>query len=507
MHLARVLLFVSAILVASCGESSLPSSPDLGSAPGTGVIATPPPPPPALATPTGRLSVMVTDTEGNPLSSADVFVTGIGFMPGFNSSYFQRHASDQAGVAMFEATPRYVRVCANHAIGGGCQLDAEISQTGSTVVPIVIVPALPVTVAMLPVTVGSLSADRTEFEFRISLFALPETGFTPHSYWRENATPVFLRLDSCWVHLDHFSTAPPTCNYYSGTTHVSVLDYMYDPTGTPALHATGSNSAMLLLEQSQRVSAYDPYGLRSRAAKRFVERTRAGSQHDLIAIAGFAGPGPDASNPALLPQLPLWVPAVGTTAFSTETPANMAALDALQPLFGGNAPVLEALSAALSLTAAQASTTQRRSIVAVLGGDDDSGMSEMQRKAALASLRQKQADTGIQVVLVVGRLDAESAERARLGELAAALRAPIIYAGYPSNWLVKTDGLYAALELAADLLSGKVLPNVNAKFRMKSDQPGGFQTGSTLHGTVFVESDQCPMGCGELPYQFAVEIP
>jgi hypothetical protein len=170
------------------------------------------------------------------------------------------------------------------------------------------------------------------------------------------------------------------------------------------------------------------------------------------------------------------------------------------------ATVFDALAAALTLTAAQAPATGRCAIVALLGGGDDSGLSESQRQAALASLSQQQADTGIQVVLIAGRLDANSMERKNLAELASALRAPIIYAGYPKDWRENGDGLYSALDLASDLLAGSALPSVAAVFRMKSDQPGGYQSGPTLRGTLWIESDVCPMGCGELPLEFAVDI-
>jgi len=505
MHVARVLLIFPIFLVASCGESDLPPSPQgSAAAPGTGVYAVTPPP---LATPTGSLTVFVTDPEGRPLSNATVFVTGTGFTPGFNNSYFQSHATDKAGVATFQATPRYVRICADHERGGTCKLDAEVAQSGGASVSIVIEPASPITVALLPVTAANLSADRAEFDIRVSLFASEGTGFTPHSYWRDNATPVFLRLDSCWVHLDPFVQKSPTCSYYGGSRDATVLEYAHDPAGAPALPVTGPFSALLLLEQGQRFNEYDPSVERSQAAKHFVEIAHVRAKDDQIAVAGFAGQDAGISTPALLPQLPLWVASNTAMLFSADRLAHRAAVDALEPLVGGNAPVLEAMSAAISLVAAQTPATHRPAIVAILGGADDSGLSDTQRKNALAELRQKQGDTGVQVILVIGRLDAESAERTHLGELAAALRAPIIYAGYPRNWLIRTDGLHAALDHAADVLTGVPLPSVKATFRMKSERPGGFETGSILHGTIFVESDQCPMGCGELPYQFAVQVP
>jgi hypothetical protein len=122
-------------------------------------------------------------------------------------------------------------------------------------------------------------------------------------------------------------------------------------------------------------------------------------------------------------------------------------------------------------------------------------------------LRQTQADTGIQVVLVAPRLYEESQESSELAELAAALHAPIIYAGYPKGWKDHVDGIFFALRLASNLVSGSSLPSVSATFRLKSGEPGGFQRGTTLHGTVWIESGYCPSDCKELPLHFAVEVP
>ena len=122
-------------------------------------------------------------------------------------------------------------------------------------------------------------------------------------------------------------------------------------------------------------------------------------------------------------------------------------------------------------------------------------------------LRQQQTDTGIQAVLIASRLREDSADRAALADLAAAIRAPTIHAGYPGDWQDQTDGLHAAMELASDLLDGSALQSLKATFRMRSDQPNGFASGAVLRGTLYVESSQCPMGCWELPLTFAVTVP
>ena len=460
------------------------------------------PQPDAVAT--GSLTVMVTDPQGEPLANAMVTV-----YDGQQTVVIGTAASDQDGMVTFKAVPSTALVYVSHPLGY-CRIEvADVRQAGSTAVTAIVQPASPVTVALHPVTVvaGSTSADGTELELHVAIVASEKSRFVPSSYgsYAASQPTPYLRLDDCIVWLDSLRTTP-ACVYESSG-RVAAADFSFDPVGTPAAPAArGPYSALLLLDQSRRVADYDPYDLRTLAAKHFIRRARSSTQADLVAVAGFAGQGGDASRPPLLQQLPLWAPPHTATVFSADRFAQEAAVDTLRPLVGGTAPVFDALGAALTLTAAQAPATGRRAVVALLGGGDDSGLSESQRQAALASLRQQQADTGIQVVLVAGRLDGDSVERRNLAELAAALRAPIIYSGYPKDWRETGDGLYLALDLAADLLAGSALPSVEAVFRMKSDQPGGFQSGPTLHGTLWIESDLCPMGCAELPLEFAVDI-
>lgn len=100
-----------------------------------------------------------------------------------------------------------------------------------------------------------------------------------------------------------------------------------------------------------------------------------------------------------------------------------------------------------------------------------------------------------------------------LADLAAALRAPAISLGvttkpvsgfYAQTWMA---GMYGALDLAADLLDASPLPSLSAVFRVRANQPDAFPAGATLRGAIFIESDICPMGCWEIPLEFAVEVP
>ena len=494
---ASIVALLSLAALAACGGVGGGStSPGPSGAPSPSV-------PPPIAVGSGSLTVTVTDPYGKPLANATVTV-----FDGRQTTIVGTADSDQHGMATIDAVPTAALVSVTHPLGY-CRIElADVRQTGPTALTATVQPASPVTVALLPVKAGSVSADRTELELQVSVLASTVGHFVPASYGIYGSTPgptPYLRLGDCVVWLDS-SRVTPGCAYETGGS-VTVSDFTFDPVGIPAAPAAqGPFSALLVLDQSLRTAEYDPHGLRTLAAKHFVRRARSGAQADLVAVAGLAGPGGDASRPPLLQHLPLWVPPVAPAVFTSDQFAQEAVVDSLEPLVGGTAPVFDALAAALTLTAEQAPATGRRAVVALLGGGDDSGLSESQRQAALASLSQQQADTGIQVVLIAGRLDEDSVERRNLAELAGALRAPIIYAGYPKDWRAPADGLYWAMDLAADLLAGSALPSLHAVFRVKSDQPGGFQSSPALQGTLWVESNQCPMGCWELPLQFAVDI-
>lgn len=486
--------------LASCGGDG-----EIAVSPGGGASGARPAP---KATSTGRLTVAVTAPDGLPLANASVTV--------FYDSQpmtVQTASSNQNGMAYIEGVPEAVIVTVDHPLGYYRKVLSGVQQIGGVSTPVmaVIQPAAPVTVALLPVMVpaAGVSADRTEIELHVSLVASAKAPFIAASYgsYAGSLPTPLLRLEDCYVWLDS-SITTPTCTQDTGQSgQVTALEYSYDPVDTSPLFAESElYSALLLLDQSRRVAEYDPSGMRSLAAKHFIRSGRVGGwDSDGIAVAGFAAQDGDASRPPLLPQLPLWMPLSTPYLFSGDRFALEAAVDSLEPLVGGAAPVFEALGAALAVTAG--SLAERRVIVALLGGGDDRGLSELQRQAAIASLRQQHRDSGVQVVLIAGQLDEDSGERRNLAELAAALRAPIIYAGYPTEWQARKDGLYLAMDLAADLLAGSAMPSVKAVFRMRSGQPGGFQRGSLLQGTIHVESNLCPMECAELPLQFAVEIP
>jgi hypothetical protein len=183
--------------------------------------------------------------------------------------------SDQDGMVTFKAVPSTALVYVSHPLGY-CRIEvADVRQAGSTALTAIVQPASPVTVALHPVTVaaGSISADGLTLP--MSPRRIGEARFAPSSYgsYAASQPTPYLRLDDCIVWLDSLRTTP-TCVFESSG-RVSAMDFSFDPVGNPAAPAEGGPySALLLQDQSRRVADYDPYDLRTLAAKHFIRRAR-----------------------------------------------------------------------------------------------------------------------------------------------------------------------------------------------------------------------------------------
>jgi hypothetical protein len=499
------------VLLSACGGSSPQPS---------GLPTLDPGSPPPRPTGTGTLTVSVADSEGRPLADASVTVfntTQTGTVGNMRTS--------STGMATFNAVPAAARVSVIHEFGAYYQQNnVAVSQQGSTFLAVTLQAGRPrPTVALLPVSIapGSVSADRSELTLEVTVVASAAAPFAPAgpSDYSPAATPAMaLAFDDwtlyggreCYVWLDRTRTVP-SCEPWGDRYAVAIEEFTYDAAGSvPRLAAPGpAASAMLVMDQSARVSRLDPGARRSFAARQLIARAVTGSAPQTLSVAGFAGGG---NGAAALPEQPLWVPRGSGTVFSTDRAALEAAVGVLEPLVGGSAPVFDALEAAFTLTATNA-PPGNRSVIALLGGGDGGARSDSARREELAALRRQRDDAGIQAIVIAAAPDEQRGEHLALADLAAALRAPAISLGvsmqtgsgfYSQTW---TAGLYAALDLAADLVNGSPLPSLSAAFRVKANQPNAFPAGATLRGAIFIESDICPMGCWEIPLEFAVEIP
>ncbi|HEY7671865.1 MAG TPA: carboxypeptidase-like regulatory domain-containing protein [Gammaproteobacteria bacterium] len=480
-----------------------------------------PVPPPG----TGTLTVSVADPEGRPLVDATVSV--------FNPAQAQVVGSTRTGttgVATVGSVPATALVYVHHAFGESYRNgNVDVAQQGVTLLSVTLQPGRPMpTVALLPVSIpaDSIGEDRSELALHIKVVASGSAPFVPAGYgdYSVASTPALgLALGardsagssySCLVWLDTRRTVPACGGPWGESPYtVSVEEFSYDRAGTvPLLASPGpARSAMLIMDQSARVSGLDPGVRRSFAARQFIARTLAPSNPKSLSVAGLAGDGGNASAPVSLPEQPLWLPLAPGTLFSTDRAVLDAAVAVLEPMVGGSAPVFDGLEAAFKLSATEAPPGSR-AVVALIGGSDDRDMSESERRAALAALRRQRDDTGIQTVLIAAAPAIAYREHEALAELAAALRAPAVSLGvtedsagfYGQAWAA---GSFAALDLAANLIDAVPLPTLSAVFRIRASTANAFPAGATLYGVAYVESDICPMGCWEIPLVFAAEIP
>ena len=515
---ARRLILVCCVLLPACGggSSDQGSARSGGPAPGDPTLGIPA----ALDSYKHTLDLRVTDPMGRGLEGTRVVV-----FDASQSAILATTTTGSGGRVLLDGLPAVVLVSVSHALGHAMERGIALSATGTLPrrLDIVIRPVAPVTVALLPPTIAptGVSADRTELELHVRLVGMLSAPLRPPGFDSSipsSATPA-LALENCYVWLEQANDVPK-CGY-DVAGRVSVTDFAYEAAGQSGLVPNPSAyAAMLLLERGLRLGEFDPGDLQSFAGKHFVGDARDGTAErpaDVTTVAGFAGSGFSVDWPPLILPLPLWSPPLSAAVFPGGTDLQNSAIDVLTynravPLAGVRAPVIDALGAGYGLLAAHAPATHRRALVAVLGGGDDSGLSELEQRARLQQLRAEQDAAGALTVLVAGRLNEGSPERRNLAELAAALGAPVIYAGYPRNYTnfdvgSPFDGLFHASRFAAEILAGSPMQVITATFRVRTDASHPFESGTLFRGALRVESTQCPMGCWELPLDFAVRIP
>jgi len=461
--------------------------------------------------------VSVVDTEGRPLVDASVHVFGPG-----QRSIVGNSSTGANGLATIGAAPAAVLIHVDHPYGVHyLNSQVDVAQEGATFLQVIMQPARPrPTAALLPVSIpaDSVSADRSELSLSVTVVASALSPFNPAGYgdYSAKSTPSLgltlgdLNRRECFVWLDSKRTVP-TCGTPWGASPytVSVELFTYDPVGgVPMLGPPEpARTAMLIMDQSQRVAELDPRARRSYAARWFLARAARSHQQDGLSVIGLAGNGGDGRT-ALLPEQPLWLPYGTGKAYSSDLSLVLPAVATLEPLAGGAAPVFDALQAAFKRVAAE-TPPEGRAVVALLGGGDDPSLSDAARAEALAALRQQRDQADIQPVLIVGAPESKRDDRAAIAELAAALHAPMVSLGAPGfypghEW---ASGSYAGMDLAGDLINRVPLPSLSAVFRVKANESGAFPAGATLRGVLSLESNLCAMGCEEFTIDFAVEIP
>jgi hypothetical protein len=462
---------------------------------------------------TGTLVVTATKPDGEAVPGALVEMWSVSNRP------LADQRTDRNGVATFTSVGSRVVVSVRHEFGVDVGAKAvEVAQQGPTKYAVTLQPARPrPSVALLPVRVlpGSVSSRRNELTLELSVVASAAASFVPLSAAVTPYLTISIRDDSgnelgscsAWTDLPSSTT---TCAPIAGdAVQFEVEQFSYDPRGrAPLPAASGSPSVALVVDQSRRVASLDPDHVRSFALRRFVGRMTTAAAPQSVAITGLAGSDANLSVPFALPQQPLWSVLGATAAYSTDRVTLETAVNSLQALVGGSAPVFDALPAAISLIGTQA-PAGTRTLIAFLGGGDDRALTDAERTAALSALRERNDSAGTRAIVVAATGQGSlPADPRALADLANALRAPTIAFGF-SPFITRSwaSGSFAALDLAADLVEGTSLPTISAKLRVRAAHDGAFAAGAKLRGVVFLQSEICDWDCLQVPVEFAADIP
>jgi len=248
-------------------------------------------------------------------------------------------------------------------------------------------------------------------------------------------------------------------------------------------------SAALLLDQSEHIQLRDPGDTRLFGTKYFLVQNRV---TDHLLLAGFGADDASTGELSPLPQQPVTTFPVqnGTSSFST--------VESLANLEGGVAPLYAAIDEMLDLVAAnETAVGQRRMVVVVTDGRDDTCGSEAECRDARAAVAEKSRATVIELV-TIGLADGATEDRRALSELTAA-------SGGRSFWVFDRTQLAMLLGALPDVLSygGETLA---VSFKLQASTAGTFQSGRTVFATVVL--NQCfDWYCWGGPIPIAVRIP
>jgi hypothetical protein len=437
------------------------------------------PPTPTSNAP-GCAIITVLDPEGFPLPKAT-----FGYSCGTSNTYCyggtQTDANGVAEVCNIKAGQQGIFV--DHGLGSTSVqvfVDANLSPTATAKIAPVFEPTAAVVATDIPS--GSINADRSELTLNVTVAVSASWDAFP---CRTNGNGGACLADSIFV----TSCAADETGASKRCIDGDGADVSYTPLGATLLPAPlptterAPYSALLVLDQGRRVIESDQFAIRQYAARRFLSRARTG---DELAFGGFAGSDTIPDLPLLLPQTPLWIPTFTPPPLLDPPAVRAQWVATVTPHVGGGSPLYDALDAAMDSIALAVPSSRRRALVVLTGGDDDVASTPEERRARWASLNQKRALTGVEIVLVAGRVERDSPQRSSLRDLASGGFATLVtmFQSKPfGNEWGTYDDHYSSLDLAASLLDGTA-KTYQLSFRLKASSPMGFRSGARLHGDL-----------------------
>ena len=457
---------------------------------------TPRSPPPVAIDPKDRGTVVVTVTDalGAPVAEAHVEInTSEGNIPfGITDANGIVTLTDVAfGPINAEARKgdEYVQ------FSWGYSDFVTLAKGGHLDIPITIRPAAEPAIGVDATSVGSdgIAIDGRSLEFTLNLIYVQGNREIDNIAGGQAS----ITIDTCRPDTgnDGFSY---TADCVSGPIG-SDAPYDVDHAGEPLTLSTvprGSRvpfSAALLLDQSRNIVVNDPWDVRQFALKYFLVRKPA---NDRIVLAGFASDDGASGELSLLPQKPATIFPVENPQFTSSSNALFPTIDSLALLEGGASPLYASIDSLLDFTAANAPAGDRRAVVVLTDGLDDTCGSPTQCRNAQHAVIEKSRNTGVRIV-TLGLLTTSAVNDHRpLSVLAGAT-------GGASLWVDPSQLGIVFGELSA-VLDGSA-PIYSARFRIQSSTDGAFQSGRTVLGTLHWE--ECPFFCSYMQIPFAVQIP
>ena len=496
-RMVRALVASSALLsICGCGGNDGRGGqdggpPQIGGAPPDGGPR-PDGEPPVEPDVTGTVDVTAVDVFGAPLAGAWISL--------HSNSPYQQAIADTDGRATFrKIRPGVVDASANtfdkaFGIGVGYSGELYLPANGHADLYVIVRPFADAVVGSTVATVapGGLSADGRSLTFRLNL-----TYVDGYRRINDKPDPVGLKVSLAECAPDSGNDSPmftPDC--VGGTAGFDAAYGVVEPpapvvfqrsmpAGLPQPYA-----AALLLDQSKHIQLNDPADARLFGTKYFLVQNRV---TDRVVLAAFGTDDASIGELSPLPQQPVTVFPVqnGTSSFST--------IDSLAHLEGGVAPLYAAIDHMLDFIAAnETAVGQRRMVVVVTDGRDDTCGTEAQCRDAREGVAEKSLASGIELV-TIGLEGGANQDRRALSELTAASRGRSFWVAAPPTQLGVLFGeLPDVLSYGGDA--------VEVSFKIQASTAGAFQSGRVVFATVLLE--QCfDWYCTNWSIPIAVRIP
>jgi hypothetical protein len=420
---------------------------------------------PRPAGPTGTVVVTVTDVLGAPVPDASVYVS--------SASWSGKAQSDANGQARFTGVPTG-RVTASSSS------DSPVDSIGrSPEVDLVADAEVDVAVVVSPVPnrdggpggIGAARVDAVSSDGRLLDFSLPvfDWGGVGSATISSCTPDPATETADCVIGPAGFD-AP-----YS----VQSLQPTLIPGGEPAAF-----SAALLVDQSQYLAADDPWDYRFFDLKYFLVSK---APADRVLLAAFASDDVASGTLSQLPQKPVTLFPVENPAFTTASNGLFPTIDSLGSLEGGSAPLYAAIDAMLDYVAANTSAEERRALVVLTDGVDDTCGAPAQCDDARDRVADKSRAVAVPLAIVVVSGDLDGARM--MARLAARSGGVVLWTFYMSD-------LGPVFGRLPGVINGSEA-TYEQRFRIESTTDGAFQSGRTVTGSMNWGYDALP---------FAVQI-